>query len=56
MLLKTSKLADSYRVRWELFSDLVDFDMEWYLRGGKVSSEMLTVKLADTDTADVKQV
>lgn len=54
MLLKTSKLADSFRVRWELFSDLVDFDMEWYLRG--VSSEMLTVKLADTDTADVKQV
>lgn len=27
MLLKTAKLADSYRVRWELFSDLVDFDM-----------------------------
>lgn len=29
MLLKTSKLADSFRVRWELFSDLVDFDMEY---------------------------
>lgn len=27
MLLKTAKLADSYRVMWELFSDLVDFDM-----------------------------